>query len=191
MNAPLRIVTTPEKARLRVEDFLLLDDSGAFADYTKTELIEGEIYVMNAQHSRHARIKTNLAAELLFTLRELKSPMRPIVEVSTRVSDYSLPEPDIVVTDYKGTHVVPLETVALIVEVSDSTLDIDMGRKLRIYASAGIAEYWVVDVEAERIVRMWKPSGDCYLQKDEVAFGGALRSVTLSDLIIDTSTLAD
>lgn len=188
MNAPVRFATTPEKARLRVEDFLLLDESGAFADYHKSELIDGEIYVMNAQHSWHARAKTQLAVELALALRTMKSDLAPIVEVSTRVSDYSLPEPDIVITRYRDRGVVPLESVALLVEVSDTTLDIDLGRKKRIYAEAGIPEYWVVDLKGSQIIRMWEPSGKDYRQREEIALGAIVRSVTIAGLEVPSES---
>ena len=191
MNAPLRHITTSERLRLTVEDFLLLDDSGAFAEHGKTELIEGEIWYTNAQHSRHARIKTRLAVELDIALQAQGSPLRPIVTVSTRVSDHSLPQPDIVVTSYKGPHVVPLDTVALLVEVSDTTLDIDLGRKLRIYAAAGIAEYWVVDCNGARIIRMWQPEDEHYVRRDEVNFGDEIASVTINGLAVATASLED
>jgi hypothetical protein len=61
MNSPPRIVTTPEKVRLRVEDFLLLNEQGAFSEHSRTELIDGDIYFINAQHSRPARIETEMA----------------------------------------------------------------------------------------------------------------------------------
>ena len=189
MNSPFRSVTTPEKVRLRVDDFLLLNDSGAFADYSKTELLDGEIYFMNAQHSRHARIKTELAIELGLVLREMQTDLRPIVEASTRASDYSLPEPDIVVTSYKGPHVVPLETVALLIEVSDTTLKIDLGRKLRIYAAAGVPEYWVVDAEGKVIHQMWSPAGKGYREKREVALGERVEAVTVEGLGVETGGL--
>jgi Uma2 family endonuclease len=180
MNAPVNIVTTPEKARLRVEDFLLLEESGAFADYRKSELIDGEIYLMNAQHSWHARTKSLLTTEFNLALRDLEA----WCEVSTRVSDYSLPEPDIVLTRYRERGFVPLETVALLVEVSDTTLSIDLGRKKRIYAEAGIAEYWVIDLNGERAIRMWQPKGKDYARMDEVALGGEIASVTIAGLSV-------
>jgi Uma2 family endonuclease len=37
-------------------------------------------------------------------------------------------------------------TAALVVEVSDSTLDTDMTEKAELYATAGIADYWILDV---------------------------------------------
>ncbi|MBY0519703.1 MAG: hypothetical protein K2P79_04680 [Sphingomonas sp.] len=57
MNASALILTTPRKLGLRVEDFLLLNASGAFDGDGKTELIDGDIYVMNAQFGEHARAK--------------------------------------------------------------------------------------------------------------------------------------
>ena len=184
MNSPFRAVTHPEKVRLRVDDFLLLNDNGAFADYSKTELLEGEIYFMNAQHSRHARIKTELAIELGNLLREMGSDLRPIIEASTRISDHSLPEPDIVVTSYKGPHVVPLETVALLIEVADTTLKIDLGRKQRIYAAAGVPEYWVIDAVGGRLHQMWSPQAEGYAERREVALGERVEAVTVVGLVV-------
>lgn len=184
MNAPAQFSNVPQPVKLKVEDFLLLDESGAFADYSKTELIDGEIYAMNAQHSWHARTKTLLATELNIALRALGSNLEAWAEPSTRISDYSLPEPDVVLTRHRGRGVVPLETVALLVEVSDTTLDIDLGRKLRIYAEAGVPEYWVVDLKGGRVVRMWEPVGDVYRRRDELALGGMLASVTINGLAV-------
>jgi Uma2 family endonuclease len=186
MNAPVRMTTTPEKARLRVEDFLLLDESGAFADYTKTELIEGEIYVMNAQHSWHARTKTLLAVEFNNALRAMGSDLEAWNDPSTRINDYSLPEPDVVLTRHRGRGVVPMESVALLVEVSDTTLDIDLWRKLRIYAEARIPEYWVIDLNGRRAIRLWEPSGGDYARRDETPLGERVASATVGGLAVVT-----
>lgn len=191
MNTPFRAITNPEKARLRVEDFLLLNDNGAFADYSKTELLDGEIYFMNAQHSRHARIKTQLAIELAMCLRKLGSNLQPIVEASTRINENSLPEPDIVVTSYTGPDVVPLATVALLIEVSDTTLEIDLGRKADLYANAGVPEYWVVDVNENRVLihANLRGDGSGYDGQLDVPFGDRLISVTIEGLVVESSGL--
>lgn len=186
MNSLFRAVTTPEKARLRVEDFLLLNDHGAFADYSKTELVEGEIYFMNVQQSRHARIKTQLAFELTIRLRALGSDFEPIVEASTRISDDTLPEPDIVVTSYKGPSIVPLDTVALLIEVSDTTLKNDLGVKARLYAAAGAPEYWVVDTEARLVYILRSPTANGYADKREVVLGERLESAVIAGLVVET-----
>jgi Uma2 family endonuclease len=186
MNARAQFSNVPQPVKLKVEDFLLLDESGAFDDYSKTELIDGEIYAMNAQHSWHARTKTLLATELNIALRALGSDLEAWAEPSTRISDYSLPEPDVVLTRHRGRGVVPLDTVALLVEVSDTTLDIDMGRKLRIYAEAGVPEYWVIDLNGGRVFWMWEPVGDSYRQQNEVPLGQRVPSVTIDGLSVVT-----
>ena len=73
INAPAHILATPE--RLRVEDLVLLNDAGAFEAYGKSEVLDGEVYVTNAQWSRHARIKPRLATELALALRERRSDL--------------------------------------------------------------------------------------------------------------------
>jgi Uma2 family endonuclease len=169
---------------------MLLNDAGAFDQYSKSELIEGEIICMNAQFSRHARIKSALMFELESTLRAMKSEFSAWCEVSIHLSDDSMPEPDIVLTSYRGTGAVPLDTVALIVEVADTTLDNDLGRKARLYARAGVAEYWVVDVEENRVLLHMDPTQDGYAEQIDVPFGEPLISGTINELRVATDRLA-
>lgn len=189
MNAPHRLLTSPERMRLTVEHFLLLNDNGAFADYSKTELIDGDIYVMNAQLTRHARIKSRLFTELALCLRPIGGELEAISEVSVRVADDGMPEPDIVLTRFRGHREVPAETVALVVEVSDTTLAVDLGRKAALYSSAGIPEYWVVDIEAGRVLVHEVPTVRGYQCRREVTFGQPLVSATIHGLAISTDAL--
>lgn len=189
MNAPFRIVATPERARLRVEDFLLLAGSGAFDDYTKTELVDGDIYVMNAQFSRHARTQSRLLVELTLALRAIDSDLEAWVEVAVRATDHDMPEPDIVLTRWRGGGAVPVGTVAMVVEVADSTLVADLGRKAELYAAAGISEYWVVDVEGRRVLIHHRPEPAGYACRAEVALGDRLASATIEGLEVGTADL--
>lgn len=182
MNAPVTLSNVPGKLRLRVDDFLLLDEHGAFADYRKTELIDGEIFYMNAQHSEHARAKSRLAFELALRLRAIGSDLEVITEVTVRTADDSAPEPDIVLTGWRGTGVVPVETVALVVEVADTTLSTDLARKARLYAAAGVPEYWVVDLVGQRVVIQWRPEAGDYGERADVPFPAALTSATIEGL---------
>ena len=74
--------TSPLPLRLRVDDFLLLDDSGAFRDYRKTELIDGEIYFKNAQHRPHMMAKGELAFRLRLALEAMNSHLAVGIEGS-------------------------------------------------------------------------------------------------------------
>ena len=71
-------------------------------------------------------------------------------------------------------------------EVADTTLRTDMGRKLRIYAEAGIPEYWVVDLKTKVVHRMWMPKASVYAEIDEVALGSMIDAATIEGLRIAT-----
>ena len=193
MNAPAQISPTAATPfRFTVDQFLALCDQGLFDDYAKSELIQGEIVVMNAQYSRHARAKTNLAFALMQSLAALRSPLSVLIEVAVKLSDGSLPEPDITLTSYRGAGVVPLETVALVIEVSDSTLDNDLGVKADLYANAGVPEYWVVDVNENRVLMHANPraDGSGYDGQLDVPFGDVLHAATIEGLSVGTDGLA-
>ena len=189
MNALNRILNSPERMRLSVENFLLLNDGGAFADYAKTELIDGDIYVMNAQFHPHARAKTQLTVALTLRLREIGSDIEAVSEVAVRLNDDSMPEPDIVLTRWRGRGPVPVAEVMLIVEVSDTTLNTDLGRKSDLYAAAGVPEYWVVDLNENRVLMHEFPDARGYQGQLDVLLGGPLISATIEGLKIETDRL--
>ena len=78
-----------------------------------------------------------------------------------RIPDYDEPEPDVAIVrgsdaDYR--HRVPTPAdVALLVEVSDSTLDQDRGKKLEAYARAGIPVYWIVNLVDRQVEVYTRP----------------------------------
>jgi len=180
-------VEEPQRVKLRARDFALLDERGAFDDYAKTELLEGQVYFMNAQHRPHALLKITLYDLLKAGLTEAGSSLRPLVEVSVALGEHDVPEPDIVLTDEPfGTGFLPGNSVKLAAEVSDATLDVDLGRKLRAYAAAGIPEYWVADLNGRLIHQFWAPEGDAYREHRELAFGQAVAAATIGGLTIET-----
>ena len=48
----------------------------------------------------------------------------------------------------------------LVVEVADTTLDYDRGRKASLYASAGIADYWIVNLRDKHLEVCRRPVRD-------------------------------
>lgn len=188
MSELVPLNTSQLPVKLRLEDYLLLDDAGAFEAYRKTELIDGEIYFMNAQHRPHARIKSRLHILIAAALAQLAQGLEAIVEGSVAMPPNSSPEPDIVVTsEPNGDGLIPLGSVQLIVEVSDSTLAFDTKRKGGLYARNNVPEYWIVDIEAAIIHQMWAPDGDVYAQRRMVAFGERIEAITMPGLAIQTS----
>lgn len=190
MNAPFSPRLKQQKIKLRVEDFMLLVESGSFVDYAKSELVEGEVFVVNAQFRPHGFAKQHLYLLLNEALKGSDNGLTAVIEFSVAIPPNDMPEPDIALTSEPiGLGPVPVKTVALIVEVSDSTLQIDLGRKAALYASAGVPEYWVADLDGRRIHQMWMPSAGGYLEQREVSFGDVVSAMTLNSLAIETAGL--
>ena len=180
--------TAPLPVKLRVEDYLLLDESGAFERYAKTELIDGSIVGMNAQHRPHGILKMELYDRVRGALKELGSPLRPVIEFGLQLSGTDLAEPDLMLTtEPSGEGFVPLTSVALVIEVADTSLVFDLGAKAALYARHGIPEYWVADVNARVITQMWGPQSDEYTERREAAFGERVTVTTIEGLIVETA----
>lgn len=173
--------------KLRVEDYLLLDESGAFDGYAKTELIEGELYFMSPLHLPHARIQSRLFLRLAGALGAVGRGMEALVAGSVSMPPINVPEPDIVVTDQpEGEGLIRFESARLIIEVADTTLKTDLKRKATIYARHEIPEYWVVDVKDRKIHQLWAPRDEAYTERRLVAFGERIVAATIPDLVVET-----
>jgi len=183
------VIASPQLAKLTVKDFLVLSESGAFDKYARAELIEGEVWVVNAIHRRHARVHAALTVELGIALKASESSLQLFSNPSTELSDTSLPEPDIVIAVPEDTEMLAGPEVKLAVEISDSTLRMDLGRKAKLYASHGVPEYWVIDIEARVIHQMWAPEGDSYGRRLEVPFGERVEATKIDGIAIDTRAL--
>ena len=181
----------PQTVKLTVADYEMLDQAGAFAHYRKTELLDGEIVGMNSQFRPHAYAKSRLAYRLSIALEAIKSPLEAIIEGSVVMAPIDEPQPDIVLTNAvlaKGP--IPLDSVALVIEVSDSTAAFDLGKKASIYARHAIVEYWVVELQAGLIHQFWSPSEVGFREHKAVVIGDTVTSITIVDLSIATDGIA-
>ncbi len=185
------LVDLGEKHRLTVEEYLLLDREGAFGD-RRTELLDGEVFYVAPKHRPHARLQVQALVSLNDAMRSAGLPLELLLEVSARLSDHDLPMPDLVITDdADGDGPLPLEGVKVAIEVSDSTIRADLGAKAKIYARAGIREYWVVDVKERRVIVHAHPrSGsdeEGYEDLLELPFGEMLFAASIPGLTVDTT----
>ncbi|HYD37869.1 MAG TPA: Uma2 family endonuclease [Allosphingosinicella sp.] len=187
------LLKPPGRYRLKVADYLTLDRSGAF-EGMRTELIDGEVIVMNPQTRRHLFVKSELAYRLRRALEAIGSSLFVAVDGTVELTgnSHSLPEPDIFLTSAPhGEGFVPVESVALAVEVAATSLELDLERKAPLYARHGITEYWVVDVNRGLIHQMWAPEGEAYRRRQEVAFGQRIDAATIEKLAVETMGLSN
>lgn len=183
------LLRQPRTYRIRADDYLALNERGAF-EGLRTELIEGEIIVMNPQTRRHLFVKSELAYRLRRALEATGSTLFVAVDGTVEVSEESLPEPDILLTSAPhGDGYVPIASLKLAVEVAATSLDLDLCRKVALYARHTVPEYWVADVNGRVIHQLWAPAGEAFLQRREVAFGAVMEAVTVAGLRVETGGL--
>jgi Uma2 family endonuclease len=139
--------------RWTVQDYHRMSESGILDPSERTELLAGQITLMVAKGTPHVlslRLLSRLLDELLAAQPVFVSTQDPI-----HLDDFSEPEPDLAlvqgtVLDYAEQHP-RADQVYLIVEVSDSTLKQDCEVKDKLYAQAGIADYWVLDLKNRQL----------------------------------------
>lgn len=132
------------------EEYYKMVEAGVLRPDERVELIGGRIVAMSPQNSPHFTAVC-LAEDVLRTAFGPGYVVR--VQGPLDVSPSSQPEPDIAVVqghvrDYARAHPT---TALLVVEISESTLAFDRGEKASLYASAGVPEYWVVNLVDRRL----------------------------------------
>ncbi len=131
------------------------------------ELLDGEIILKLGQNRPHALTVSLLLAYLfsLFGPRRVQTQATMEVKEEDRVTNR--PEPDIAVLREEVAYVPTGYDVLLAVEISDTTQADDFGRKVSLYARAGVAEYWVIDLSRRVIIAYQQPQGDGWLSRTE------------------------
>jgi len=174
--------------KLRIEDYLRLHEAGAFERYRKTELIDGIVYAMNPHYRPHGFARDELFRRLHEALKAIGSPLQAAAEQSVGFPPHGEPQPDIILTtEPRGPGAIPGSSVALIVEIATSNPAWDLGEMLRLYATAGIGEYWVLDLKKCRIRQMWSPQGEAYGEWREVKLGERIEAATIEGLAVETN----
>ena len=140
-------------------------------DVERYELIEGELILKMGKKSPHMRTVWLLVQWLGSTFGERFVAQEPAISVHPEDTPTSEPEPDAIVLNRSFPELESLarpDELRLVAEVSGGTLSFDMTVKARLYARAGIAEYWVVDLKGRRVIVHRRPEGGRYL--DVVAY---------------------
>jgi Uma2 family endonuclease len=158
--------------RWRRAEYDRLVDLGIFVG-ERLELLDGLLVVGEPQDSSHAAIVMHVGHVLASAFG---AGWHPRLQAPLALDDESEPEPDVAVVtgaprDYLGAHP---SSAALVVEVAVSSLRLDRRLKAGLYARAGQAEYWIVNLVegALEVHRSPQPVADA-------AYGWAYRSVDI------------
>lgn len=154
------------------EDLLAMTRAGVLPEGRGHELIEGVLVKMASQYAPHVGMMSRL---LRFFITGLPETYEVAAGPSVFLSDFTMLEPDVCIwpaglksTDVRG------PDILLAVEVSDSSLRYDLGKKARLYATHGVAHYWAVDLENELIHLHTDPGDPAYGAVHTQPFGAPL-----------------
>jgi Uma2 family endonuclease len=158
---------------------------GLFED-ERIELIDGLLVAMSPQTARHAAVIERLTHKLISALQERA---RVRVQLPLALGEHAEPEPDLAVVPWAEHDEGHPTSALLVVEVADSSLAIDRGRKATLYAQSGVPEYWVVNLAADLIEAHTEPAGDRYAVVTPHRRGSALRPKSFPDVEIAASDI--
>ena len=182
-----RAVDDMPRRRWSVAEIDAMVQAGVIEEGERFELIDGDAVPMASKGIRHESYKASL---IEFWMQRKTVAYRLIPETTFRMGESTFLEPDILFYD-GATKIAKLSpsTSLLAVEISDTTLAYDRGRKALIYARHGVPALWVINVATLQTHVYSEPSPDGYLNMrtlgpDETlvpSFGPEL-AVKLNDL---------
>ena len=181
---------TVPRHRLTLADYHRLGEAGILSADDRVELLEGQLVDMSPIGPRHAFVVEALNEALVTAVagRASVRPQNPII-----LDNRSEPQSDFAVVRRRRpgqphTHPEP-EDVFLLIEVADSSLAIDRGAKLALYARAGIREYWLVDLTTDCVFVHRDPEGERYTTVRRVQPPATLEISGLPGVAIEAASI--
>ncbi len=155
-----------------------------FFNQERVELLDGFIVEMTPQGAPHAGPVRRLSHLLIRAIGD-RAYVR--IQLPFAASDVSEPEPDVAVVPPGEEDAVHPVAAFVLIEVADSSLSKDRRVKGRIYAEAGVPEYWLVDVAEKAIEVRTDPGEGKYRQIRIVRPGESIRLQAFPDVEIAVS----
>lgn len=175
---------------ISVDEYERMGEAGIFRADARLELLEGGIYEMSPIGSHHAACVKFLGNLLN---RQLGDKLIVSTQDPIRLDDYSEPQPDLALLRwrddfYRHAHPTPAD-VLLVIEVADSTLSSDRSYKLPLYAKAGIAEAWLVNLSEQTIELYAAPADGSYRITKEFTRDEEVHSHTIAGLRVTVAAV--
>jgi Uma2 family endonuclease len=167
-------VVAATRKRFTRKEYYRMAEVGILGERDRVELIQGEIIEMAPIGPRHAAFVDNLTRLLI---RRLPDEVIVRTQGPVTLTEDTEPQPDLTVLRRRAVPYKEREAWAedalLVIEVAETSLVYDRSTKRRLYAAAGIPEYWVVDGAAETVEVHSGPGPDGY-RDVSVATGAAM-----------------
>ncbi len=162
-----------EPRSFSVDEYALMGEAGVFRPGERVELIEGVIVSMSPQNVPHASRIARLTTLLVNAFGQTHEVR---VQLPLTLGERSEPEPDFALVRFEQADQARRhpDGADLVMEISDSSLSFDRTEKASLYARAGIPEYWVLNLPAQRLEVRRQPRPD-----PEASFAWGYSELTL------------
>jgi len=178
------------RRRFTVEEYELMGRTGILHEDDRTELLDGEIIAMSPIGPKHASVVERITRRLY---RATGDEVSIRVQNPVRLIPASEPEPDVVVAtgrrDFYASAHPAAEDILLAIEVADTSLKLDQGVKLPIYAEKYVVEVWIVDLQAGVVHVHTDPDGDGYRTVRAIGRGDELVPTAVKGVRIAVSDI--
>jgi Uma2 family endonuclease len=145
----------PQERRWTVEEFHKILDLG-YLEGRRVQLLHGVLIEEGSMSVAHAIAATKVEGLIRDQFKDGHHVRVTKPLVLNVITD---PEPDVaVVVGKPGDYTSHPTTAALVIEVADSSLNHDLTVKAELYATANIADYWVLDVDGRRLLVFRDPA---------------------------------
>jgi Uma2 family endonuclease len=176
-------------AKWTIEDYHQIIAAGILAR-RNVELINGKIVEMAPEGEYHAYCSDEAGEYLIYLFGE-KAKVRQAKPI-TIPENNSEPQPDIAIVqrlgkDYQQHHPYP-ENIFWVIEYSNSSLSKDLEVKTKVYAAAGIPEYWVINLRIMELIVFRDPT-DVGYQSQALFKHGEICSLAFPDIVISVERL--
>jgi Uma2 family endonuclease len=176
--------------RFSTHDYHRMAETGILTSEDRVELLNGEIVEMSPIGRRHASVVTRLT--LMFA-DALKGRAIPWGQNPIQLDDLSEPQPDVSLlrprADIYSESLPRPDEVLLLIEVADSSGVKDREIKLPMYARAGIAEVWIVDLIDSTVTVHREPVGENYRQVRRAAGNESISPAAFADVVVNVGEL--
>ena len=186
----VRSQSPPARPPVDVDAYYRMMPEGLIGADERVELLEGEVVRMPPIGPGHADVVDELGRASFSATFEREVRVR--VQGPIRLDRYNEPQPDIAILQakaggYRHEHPTAAD-VLLLIEVADSSLVEDRRRKVPLYASFGVPELWLVDLQGRKIEVYRQPAGGAYGERFEMR-EGILRPAALPGLAVDVGPI--
>ena len=165
-------------------------ETGVLRPDARVELLDGRIIDMSPIGPFHGGVTKRL---IRFFTALAKSRWVVAAQDPVRLDDHSEPQPDLMLLkpaadDYTTRHPGPAD-VFLLIEVADSSLELDREEKLPAYGRAGISEVWILNLPARTIEVYREPHFMGYGANRTLHAGDQASPLAFPDVAVDVAEL--